>query len=572
MIVYKSKKQLYELIFSQLDGERQSFVSHWKELSEYIVPRRAKFDITQVNKGERINQKIIDNTATLAARTLRSGMMSGITSPARPWFRLTTQDPELSEYGPVKNWISKVQNVISTSYLKSNFYTSLLTLYGDIGVFGTSAMLFEKDVHGDVFYTESFPIGSYWIAKDSRGRVNTFIRNFRMTVRQLLETFGQKRFDGNPDWSNFSIQVRNMYEQGNYESWIDVRHVIVPNPSYNPKLFNFKNNKKYISSYYEIGNNQDDLFLRESGYDYFPVLVPRWEVTSGEDVYGTNCPGMEALGDIKQLQHGEKRTMEAIDKMVRPPMTAPSSLRNQTASILAGDITYVDSQNAQHGFRPAFEVEFRIQEMEMKQNQVRNRIQRAFFEDLFLMLAQTDRRQITAREIEERHEEKLLALGPVLEQLNQDLLDPVTELSFNICAELGLLPTPPQEIQGQDLKVEYISIMAQAQKLVGISSIERFASFSSQVASSDPSILDKIKTDQLIDVYADITSIPSNIIRTDDEVNKIRNQRASSQAKQQQIEQQQQQIQSAQSLSQIKTDDDNYLNQMLKNANAGAIL
>ncbi len=278
---------------------------------------------------------------------------------------------------------------------------------------------------------------------------------------------------------------------------------------------------------------------------------------------------MEALGDIKQLQHGEKRVMEAVDKMVRPPMTGPTSLKNSTASILPGDITYVDTVSGQQGFRPSHEINFRIQEMEMKQDQIRNRIQRAFYEDLFLMLANSDRRQITAREIEERHEEKLLALGPVLEQLNQDLLDPMTDIVFDIHMRQGLLPPPPEEIQGMDLKVEYISVMAQAQQLLGISSIERFTGFVSQVAAADPGILDKVNADQIIDVYADTISLPPSIVRTDDEVAEIRNQRAQAQKQQQQMQMTQMAAQTAKDLGQTDLSQDKALGAMLGLANAG---
>lgn len=572
----ETKRKKFDLLKSQLESERSSFVSHWRELSDYILPRRARFNLTDANKGDKKNRNIIDSTASLAARTLRSGMMSGVTSPARPWFRLTTPDPDMSEFGPVKSWLHIVQQRISTSYLRSNLYNILPVMYGDLGTFGTAPISVEEVFNGEVMHFKSFPIGSYMIAKDDYGKVNTFFREFRMTVSQLVETFG--KYDprtGKPIWDNFSTHVKNMYDQGNTQTWIDVCHVIMPNADYNPKV-PLSKNKKFLSYYYESGtsynlNFEVDQFLRPSGYDYFPILCPRWE-TTGEDVYGTSCPGMEALGDIKQLQHGEKRIMEAVDKMIRPPMTGPTSMKGVSASILPGDITYVDGLNGQ-GFRPAHEVNFRIQEMEIKQQQVRSRIQRAFFEDLFLMLASSDRRQITAREIEERHEEKLLALGPVLEQLNQDLLDPLTDLVFDIHLRQGLIPPPPEELQGVDLKVEYISVMAQAQKALGVSGVERFAGFVGQMAAVDPGVLDKVKGDQIVDVYADMLSVPPSIVRTDEEVEAIRGQRAQAQQQAQQMQMIQAGAGVAKDLSQAQvSEEDSALSSLLKTANAGRIV
>jgi hypothetical protein len=201
------------------------------------------------------------------------------------------------------------------------------------------------------------------------------------------------------------------------------------------------------------------------------------------------------------------------------------------------------------------EVNPRIIELEQKQEQIRSRVRRAFYEDLFLMLSTSDRRDFTAREIEERHEEKLLALGPVLEQLNQDLLDPLVDVTFDIMLRQGLVPTPPQEIQGMPLRVEYLSVMAQAQKLVGIAGIERFAGFAGQVAQMAPEILQKIDTDQIIETYADMTSIPPAIIRSDEQTQALRAQAQKQAQAQQATEMLSSGSQAAKNLSQAKLDD-----------------
>lgn len=532
----ETKRRRYELLRTQLDLDRSSFMSHWRDLGEFILPRRPRMTISDRNKGDRRNQKIIDSTATLAARTLRSGMMGGITSPARPWKRLTTPDPDLAEFGSVKEWLETVDQRMSTVFLKSNLYNILPINYGDLGVFGTACMFMEEDFE-NVIHNYSIPIGSYWIANDSKLKVRVFMREFSMTVRQIINAFGKKTKNGMADWSNISTFVKEQWEKGNYETWVDVAHVVQPNEEYDENKLESKF-KKYSSCYYERGSStsnemsynssaDEDKYLSEKGYDYFPVLAPRWEVT-GEDVYGTDCPGMTCLGDVKQLQTGEKRGAQAIEKMVNPPMTGPTSLRNQPSSILPGGTTWVDTREGQGGFRPAHEVRFSINELEMKQQQVRERISKAFFEDLFLMLSQSDRREITAREVDERHEEKLLALGPVLERLNQDLLDPLIDNTFAIMLKQGLIPPPPEELQGENLKVEYISVMAQAQKLVGISGIERFSGFVSNLVgqTQDTSILDKVDMDQLVDEYGTAIGISPRIVRTDEQVDNIRQQKA----------------------------------------------
>jgi len=282
----ESKRKVFGVLKSQLENERSSFISHWRDLGDYILPRRPRFFVSDTNRGERRNQKIIDSTATLAARTLRSGMMAGVTSPARPWFRLTTPDPDLAEFGAVKEWLHNVTQRMTTVFLRSNLYNALPTVYGDMGTFGTAAMSVEEDFH-DVIRCYPFPVGSYMIANDDRLAVNVFFREFRMTVRQLVQKFGKKNGAGEIDWSNFSEMVKSAYMNNQREAWIDVCHVVLPNDDYNPDKIDAKY-KKFVSCYYEAGTsnatsgnylrNDDNRYLRESGYDYFPFLCPRWEV------------------------------------------------------------------------------------------------------------------------------------------------------------------------------------------------------------------------------------------------------------------------------------------------------
>jgi hypothetical protein len=400
--------------------------------------------------------------------------------------------------------------------------------------------------------------------------VDCFIRELRYTVRQLVEKFGQLDENGKvTDWSNFSSSVRTLWESGNMEAWQDVIHVVKKNAYYDPKKLEAKF-KRYSSCYYEKSTSED-VFLKESGFDSFRVLCPRWE-KGAEDVYGNDCPGMTCLSDVKALQVMHKRKAQAIEKMVNPPMMGPSSLRSVATSILPGDITYVDELETMKGFRPVHEVNFQIQPLLMDIQAHQDRINRAFYVDLFLMLSQSDRREITAREIEERHEEKLLALGPVLEQINQDLLDPLIDITFEIMLKQGRIPEPPEELHGEELKVEYVSIMSQAQKLVGLAGVERFSSFASQVASVNPEALDKIDTDQLLDIYGDMTSIPAGIVRSDEDVAAIRAKRYEQQQAAQKAEMFKQGAQSAKELSGANLEGDNALTRMIDQANAGQLV
>lgn len=568
----QNKRQSYERLRSQMDLERSSFISHWKQLTDHILVRRGRFFITDVDRGDRRNHHIIDSTATLAARTLRSGMMSGVTSPARPWFRLTTPDPDLADFGPVKEWLHTVTQRMIDVFLRSNIYNALPTVYGDMGTFATGAMSLEEDME-DVIRSFPFAIGTYMIAQDQHLRVNTFFREFRMTVRQVVQKFGQLDNNGAADWSNMSPYIKTAWDRGDTEIWIDICHCVKPNDEHDPRKLESKY-KKFISAYYERGtvgqagyltdaSFDPNVMLREKGYDQFPILAPRWEVT-GEDVYGTSCPGMDALGDIKALQVMQKRKAQAIEKMINPPMKGPAALRNQKASILPGDMTYIDERSEQGGFRPVHEINPPINELVQDIQEHQSRIKKSYYEDLFLMMSESDRRDITAREVDERHEEKMLALGPVLEQLNQDLLDPMIDITFNVMFKQRLVPPPPPAIQGIKLKVEYISVMAQAQKLVGLAGVERFMGFVGQIQAIAPDVTDKVDGDKAADIYGDMCSIPPALIRSDEAVAAIRAQKQQAQQAQNMSDMIQKGAGAAKDLSQADLSSDNALSRMIQ--------
>lgn len=570
---FLSKRQQYDDMKAQLDIDFATFRPQYMELNDYFLPTRGRFILSMdSNRGDKRNNKIIDPTGYLAARTLSSGMQAGVTSPARPWKRLTTPDPDLAEFGPVRDWLEVVDQRMSTFFLRSNLYNVLPVSYGDLGVFGTAATFMDKDAQ-NVANFMSLPLGSYRIARNFRGQVNVFYREFRMTVRQLISHFGRKDAEsGMPDWSVFSQQVRNLYDRGQYETWIEVCHIIEPNPDFNPRRMEAKY-KRFFSCHYERGafemkNYNEPKFLRESGYDFFPLLIPRWQVT-GQDVYGTDCPGMISLGDNKQLQHGEKRGAQAIDKMINPALKASASLKKTKASIVSGDITYLDDFNDK--FEAVHEVRIDLSHLDAKQEQIRGRIKRSFYEDLFLALTESDRRQITATEIAERKEEKLLALGPVLEQLNQDVLNPLIENMFFLMNEAGLIPPAPPELQGMPLRVEYISIMAQAQKMIGISSLDNLLRMATAVNTLDPTAVQKLNVHEYMDQYADALGTSSRIMRSDDQVQAIAQQQALAVQKQQKMEAITQAAGAARDLSQADMSKDSALTRLTEQAKAGAL-
>lgn len=510
---YETQVAYHRRRVEELKAVRQPWEPVWQPLADFIEPTRLR--LNSKNEGAMSRAKIIDSTGTFALRTLQSGMHSGITSPARPWFRLTTFDPDLKDFAPVKEYLATVEQRMREVFQASNIYNAFHTGYGDLGQFGQSLGILAED-DDKVIRMQQLLHGRFWLARDDKGRVTTLYRTFRWSVQKIVGRFG---------YAKVSQHIKTLYDNGRYDQTFDVYHAIEPRLSRDPSKID-KANKPFLSNYWEDQGNENAL-LEESGFDENPLIGPAWELAA-DDHYATS-PGQIALGDVKMLQLEQTRKMEGIDKLVRPPMTGPTSMRNNPASLLPGSVTYVDDPTGK-GYRAAIQVDMRLGELASDIRDNQERIRQAFYADLFLMLSNMEGIQPRNQfEIAERKEEKLLALGPVLENIYNGQLEPVIDRTYAILNRRNQLPPPPPDLQNQELKIEYISMLAQAQKAVSTGSIERGAAFVGQLAAVKPEVLDKFDADEAVDVYFDYLGVPPSIGVPDDEVAKVRSARAKEQ-------------------------------------------
>jgi hypothetical protein len=495
--------QLHRLRVSELTQERSSWVSHWREISEYQQPRAGRFVISDRNRGEKRHQSIYDRTAIGAHRTLAAGLMSGMTSPARPWFRLGLADSDLMEYAPVKTWLHRTGLVLRKVFSSSNTYRALQQGYAELGLFGTWATVVEEDFD-DVLHHHPLTIGEYALATNAKGVVDTLSREYEMTVGQIVKKFGL---------ANASTTVKTLYDRGRLNAWVPVVHLVEPREERDPRKRDAKN-MAFASCYFEKANDNTERYLREAGYKRFPVLAPRWE-TVGGDIYG-HSPGMECLGDVKQLQHQQFRKSQAIDYQSNPPLQVPVELKDSVKARLPGGVSYYNQITPGGGIRTAYEVNLDLNALREDIVDVRSRIRAAYYEDLFLMLANDTRSGITATEVAERHEEKLLMLGPVLERLHNELLSPKIDIAFDYAAEAGILPEPPPELQGLDLNIEFVSTLAQAQRIVAAQGMDRLIGTVNSMATLWPEVRHKINAMQVVDDYADVYGVNPELVLDDE--------------------------------------------------------
>ncbi|MGB1031738.1 MAG: portal protein, partial [Flavobacteriales bacterium] len=227
-----------------------------KELSLFCNPTRGSFDNNTPNNGAKIDhRKQIDGHARRAVRTLASGMTSGLTSPSRPWFALSVEDPIHAEIPNVKIWLTDSRDRMLDVFSRSNTYGALHTIYEEIGTFATACMLVEEDVK-DVIRCRSYTAGEYYLAIGKDGRTNGFCREYSMTVDQMVRDFG---------YDDCSDSVKSDYDNDQLDKWVKVRHLIELNDKRQPDRADNKN-MMYRSIHWEEACSETE-YLRWSGYE-----------------------------------------------------------------------------------------------------------------------------------------------------------------------------------------------------------------------------------------------------------------------------------------------------------------
>lgn len=494
--------------FAAVKQERRSWEPGWRDYQCYIEPARGRFitsaNASEVNNGIRVTEdKRVSSEASRALSILASGIQSGLTSKARQWFLLAHPDPEVNRYQPVRAWYDKVQEILEGIYRRSNVYASLLHTYKEMAAFGTGAMAVLS--HPDkVIYCRPFTTGTYYLSLDQWFEVDAFYYVEFLTAHQLELQYGR---EGLP-----SYVVTDLENQRG-----DRRYEVVNAMFKHPEKYGIpvKDGAEVSSVHFLAKSGEsDDRFLRVGHYATWPVMTPRWDVIDA-DVYG-RPPAADVINDVKMVQRMETDCLKGIAKGVNPPMRIPPELDRRGLNMQPGGLNVVSNMN-EHAVAPLVTVATNIQQLQMKIDRVIEGIRDGFYNSLFLALLTQDNPQMTAREVAERHEEKLLMLGPVLERIHYELLDPLIARTFHIALEAGLIPPPPDGIDLSETEVEYVSILSQAQKAVGVNRIEQSAAFLGSLVSVYPEVRHALDPFKAFKEYNQMIGVRANIFRTDEE-------------------------------------------------------
>lgn len=490
--------------FDYAKSDRLTVENTWNDVMYYTIPR--KRDIQAVlTKGEKDPYDIYDDTAIQSNIIHAAGLAGYMTNAAQQWFELRSRNERLMDSTGVRKYFQECAEIMFGSLANSNFYQQIHELYLDLGAIGTASIYEEEDAKDDIRFYARHPKEIY-IIEDDREEVTMIYRAFKMTAWKAYTFFGKDKC---------GQSVIKSLENKNFGEEFDFIQYICPRYERNSRKKDALN-KPYASYWVSV---KDVKICKESGYDEFPYACPRY-YKSSDQTYGYGA-GTSSYSNIRMLNKMMEYYIKGAETSIWPPMVAEHDSMMNTFSLKAGAINYQRAPMSQGQQIQPIDIKMKYQIAIDFIERVTKKIESAFFADLFLLITQTP--NMTATEVIERTQEKMLLLGPILGRIQNELLSPIISRTFNILARRGKLPPPPQALlNSPDYDVVYVSPLAKAQRAAQAKDTQTYLSIIGQMAQIVPEVIDNIDSDRVAKKLAKIYSVDPDILREDDEVDAIR--------------------------------------------------
>ncbi len=485
---------------SRIYAARHPHWAIWRELAQYYLPYTHPWLLNkQRNETLQLNPNYITSEGLQALRVQSAGLMNGITSPARPWFKLGIGHDTSKLSIMSQQWLTSVTEIMRSILAKSNFYNTLAMQYFDLGLFGTTGThIYEEPTK--VIHLQRFQVGEYYLEYDQFGRLRRYDRMLALTLLDVKDQFGEENLPR--EWQQ---------QLNNRDSWNAAKtiyHACWRKGTY-PATGTPADRFDWIEIYWtDAADETNTDVLSVKGYKQQPAMFPRWS----SELEQSGSPSMDALADMRELCQIILKKGIGLEKMIDPPMLIDATLRNERKSMIPGGYTYVPNLQDAVGARPTYQLQMPFQELRADIMELRQSIRQIHHNDLFKMISQLDTVR-SAAEIDARREEKLVLLSGFLERYENEQLDPALSRTYAIALQDGLFPDPPQEILDLDIKPEYTSILSTVQRAIGTAPIERLIQVVGQVSAADQAVLDVVNFDQLVYTYALDTGVNPLILR-----------------------------------------------------------
>lgn len=499
---------------------RTNFENQWQTIHDFYDNAGSDVNTTYYPGTELTVTQLYDSFSLYASRVLAAGLGNYLTPNASQWFAFRTREPAKMEKKKVLHYLKDVEAEVAHTLNNSNYYDTMPSFYKKSGDYGTS-ILFQEEDPFDVTRFYSMPMKNVVIVEDARMRVVEYYIEFQYTATQAVTRFGEKKVHKD---------VLEEHRKGRYpDTKFTYLLYIGPNWHRNPQALNTEN-KPWIAQWIDVANKIE---VERGGFDELPAMTHRFYRRT-ETVWGIS-PAMEALMDVRMLNAKAKTQLRAEMKMTDPPIAMPdNAFLGRPNFNPRGQNFYQKDAFSKDSIFPIGDYgnpNIGKEGMEYCKDQIRSHM----FTDVFLAFQGLTGR-MNNPEVRERIAEKMTLLGPAVGRF-LNLNDNVLHRTIAMLDRRGMLPEPPQEIiDDPGYEIEYLSTLARAQRNGELQSLQNALVMVGEMANFSPEVLDKINPDKGVDVVFSITGAPVQMLRDDEEVQAIRDQRREAEASQQEAD------------------------------------
>jgi hypothetical protein len=521
--------------FKVLEKDRKNWESHWDEVAKYVVPRKDNV-YGNYTPGQKKNTHLFNSTAIKANDDLANALASLMINPASQWFDMTHWDDEVDIQDDVRKWLGKASSKLLNILNKTNFQIASQEMFVDYSSFGTGFVRIKKDKKKK-FKFFCYPIYEVYLGENADLEISAVGRKIKMPIADVVELFGKDFLEGNPD-------LQQMYQK-KPDKCLEVVHLVDERTKFEAYLGEkdgVKTQLPYVSIYMLSKTKE---ILEEKGFKNLPFASPRFSKSSGE-IYGRG-PAMKSLPDTKTVNSMDKVVLMGGQLAVAPPLQAVDNGLLRPVKFKPYGLTYRRPgsdpiQPLVTNARPDIGLDLITNKEE--------KIEKMFFSNELRII---EANRMTATEIMQRRDEQFRSLASVMARISLEYLRPVIDFCFAEMIEdpdwSDFMEEMPEALrQGGELKVEYSSLVTRALKTAEAEAFNRGIQLSSGILEAQPEVFDNIDGDKVIRHNMKAMGVNPEFLRSTDERDAIRQQRAEAQQAQMEQAQQMQQLEMAQKM------------------------
>ncbi len=508
-----AEQRIQQLIryWETLAAGRSHWENTWQEVSDNCIARR---DFTvQRAKGQQRTVRIYDTTTRDAQKNLSAALHALLTNPATRWHEMRWQTTELNEFEEAVRYLEQIKRRVGHAFGKpdSGFSTEIHEVYNDLPSFGTACMYISDDPGFGARFM-SRPLAEIYFDVDQAKMVKVVFRSFKLKAWQAVEFFGAERVP------KAAAKLDN-----DPTKEFQFLHHVKQNDAPIPGRLD-ASGMPWESIYISM---EDKSIIDEGGFWENPYLIPRWEVDAGE-MYG-RCPAIDHLPDQKMLNSMWRTYIRTTEKAGDPPVLVdhdgvmPGSQVRITPNAQIVVLNDGTNRDPVRYLESRAQIQWSVEMIETRSQ----KIEKGFHSEIIQAFRDP---RMTATQFLGLQRLAQRLLSPVLGRIQPSLLDPMIKRVFGIESRRSDFPQPPPALQAlfeqrpdlAELKIEYISPVARAQKASEAQAILDSFAAATAIAEKIPDVLDNIDGDAAVRAVFEGNGVPIEILRRKDDVVVIR--------------------------------------------------